>query len=420
MTLRLFLARSWPLWLLAGCASMSSAPQAPVEFCAPARPERAAVPPLPLVLTAMSADGSTLAGYARVTDGRRAFTWSDGDGWRWLDRQYGHVLALSADGRVAVGGYRQTAACVGPAIWVDGVRVALELPAGTCMGEAVAVSDDGSVVAGSLAPNDQYPRAFVARRTGRGYSLRLLSSPPGYAAASAVSADGRVVAGQAADSGGWQQAFVLRNGTLTLLGPRARYARAEALSADGGLVAGQGRSDGDGSYFSFVAPAGRDMRRNDWLEPLRAAVPDPEVKIGMEALSRDGSRYTVSLKDSTGAPRSVVVSPELTEWVNGLDDGSRVRLYALSEDGRIGVGATLPDGAAASDATRAVVWANHGSQPLSAVYAVPADQHPASARYLSRRGATVAGWLADGRIYRASNLPGCPAWQVLGAAWAEQ
>lgn len=152
-------------------------------------------------VNSVSADGTTVVGRQRSTDGQ-------GDGFRWTADQGMQTLeslpgednrdptALNASGSEAVGvSYDfDEANSISPVAWgPTGAVRSLDLPRGTI---PYALSADGSSIVGGM-PNDS-DGGDIAFRQGNGEQAIELGRLPGFdeSRATAVSADGKVIVGE--------------------------------------------------------------------------------------------------------------------------------------------------------------------------------------------------------------------------------
>jgi len=155
------------------------------------------------VATAVSADGSVVAGYATGPGVLRAFRWTASDG-----------------------------------------LVPLALPDGAFESSATGVSGDGRFIVGvvvSILPEIGYIHR-PWRWDAEGGMLDLGNLPdPTTSGVNAISTDGTVVVGQSLSSSGWNRAFRWTSATgIRALGnlEGGHYSSAEAVSGDGAVVVG--------------------------------------------------------------------------------------------------------------------------------------------------------------------------------------
>ena len=178
-----------------------------------------------LMSTAMVSMGTTRAHAVSITD-----LGVPGE----VSGQY--FSALSANGSVVAGGENSSNGVDG-FIWINGVKQQLSLGGafGITLGAVTAVSADGAVVAGGSANASGYLQAY-RWENGTMQQLPTLGGLTGLARA--MSADGAVVVGRSANTLGNHQAFRWENGTIQELSLGGVYADALAVSADGRVVVG--------------------------------------------------------------------------------------------------------------------------------------------------------------------------------------
>jgi probable HAF family extracellular repeat protein len=243
-----------------------------------------------LGFTDVNQDASVVVGYLRETaDRNRAFTWTEASGFVNLGILPGGDASLacaargvSADGSVIVG-----VSGGEPVRWTLGSEmVKLVLPSGrpsNSPGEAIAVSDDGSIVAGNLLSSP----SNLLRWTATGEVEWI--EPSRYAFAIGMSADGEVIVGSAAFAGVVEAFRWTRLGGLVSLGrpTDCPYTESSAVSGDGRIVAVYCSAlDGERQYLWDVDGGFRPME--GVLESLGADVSDADA-IGVSRLSFDGS-----------------------------------------------------------------------------------------------------------------------------------
>jgi len=215
--------------------------------------------------TAISGDGSVVAGWVRMGSGERVFRWTVGAGLE--DIGPGQAWGLSADGSVMVGGgWKRT---------TGGPVASLGTLPGMNMTQARAVSADSSVVVGHSShvtydiegPVISAVEAFSWTErdgmVGLGY---LPGGQDGRSVASAVSADGSVIVGSSSSSAalGHSEAFRwTRTGGMVGLGdlpgqPLLWPFESEAgdVSADGSVVVGRGISASGWEAFRWTESGG--------------------------------------------------------------------------------------------------------------------------------------------------------------------
>ena len=216
----------------------------------------------------MVAGGASSDGYGYYL--KRASVWS-GSGWttktdlgtlRSDNSGYARALAVSRDGSVVAGAIETTVTgAAHAAIW-SGRGWSTKTDLGTLrsdnsgLSEALAVSDDASVVVGNAQhDNDSYSEHATVW-SGSGWTTKtdlgtLESDNSGRSYALAVSRDGSVIAGESRDSfdkksratvwsgSGWSTKTDLG----TLKADNSGESWANAVSSDGSLVAGEAEND---------------------------------------------------------------------------------------------------------------------------------------------------------------------------------
>lgn len=242
------------------------------------------------VIGNISADGRTLVGAINTTPA----IWSRGEGLRTLigpaPFSGGRAWAVSGDGSVVVG--RTTNAGGAQLAWrwsqATGFVALPDLPGGTEIGEAVGISEDGTVIVGTGRSDAAHPVRWRAPL----YEPEGLGSidEPGYinGFGTGVSGDGTtaiatsfqtsVVASQAAF---WREEVgMIGLGDLPG-GPEISFAL--GVSRDGGVIVGFGREQGQ----SFREQAFR-WEPTTGLLPLGYLVPQP-ARSTAYAVSADGT-----------------------------------------------------------------------------------------------------------------------------------
>ncbi len=184
-----------------------------------------------------------------ASGGGHAFRWENGfmAGLEELTDAYSSgAYGVSADGSVIVGNI-QSVSGYHAVCWQAGVIAALAEPAGGSVGSsALAVSSDGKVAVGWVMPDANTYEAFRwvgGAATGLGDLEGGVFSSQAYG----VSADGSVAVGDGVSASG-NEAFRWENGTMVGLGnlPGGKFfSRAMGVSADGRVAVGFGY-DGTG------------------------------------------------------------------------------------------------------------------------------------------------------------------------------
>ncbi len=249
---------------------------------------------------AISANGQTVVGYSSVPDQRntpgpgifgdvdKAFIWTAGSGMQGIPFLFvpaigsdfptaARATAVSADGSVVAGwtrtaetqsgqgpdtqAFRAVGAVATPLGWLPGATAPMFLVLHPLVSAAFGISADGSIVVGSSYNSDSDVQAFRWTSGGGMVALAYLpgASPGGsQAQANAISADGSTIVGFANSAGtgpigfeGNIQAAVWNGtnfGTVTGLGflngtGQYELSVATAVSANGGVVAGVVNND---------------------------------------------------------------------------------------------------------------------------------------------------------------------------------
>lgn len=194
----------------------------------------------------VSADGTIIVGTARSADRSRT------EGFRWEDDFMSDVgtfdagwsssypSAISADGSTIAGGGTSPIGFQAFVWTVTGGLVGLgDLPGGEFQSDANDVSADGSVVVGNSQTGNGDGEAFHwSPQTGM-VGLGFLPGGGSFSSASAVSADGTVIIGVSDSAAGSQAFWWLQNAGMLALGDFA----ALAMSGDASLIVGLERSE---------------------------------------------------------------------------------------------------------------------------------------------------------------------------------
>ncbi len=212
---------------------------------------------------AVSADGSVVVGRGFSTPGgNEAFRWTPTSGMVGLGDLAGgsfssNALGVSADGSVVVGDSIMSFG-LQPFRWTQAggmVRIGSQ-PSEL---SARAVSSDGSVIVGigNLFGNGN--QAFRWTQAGGIVGLGSLPGGSSFSEAMAVSADGSVVAGRSSASPGFPAFLWTQAGGMVNIGDLPGSSidgRPAALSADGSVVVGQGLSATGAEAFVWNAADG--------------------------------------------------------------------------------------------------------------------------------------------------------------------
>jgi uncharacterized membrane protein len=241
---------------------------------------------------AVSADGSTIAGYAwsGAVEQRRAAIWTSAGpqlletppGWEWSE-----AAALSADGSIAVG-------TVGLQPWSDrravrwgaspGVEVLGEAPSA-----AYAVSADGSIVGGMAATFGPGVAPWAALWTASsGWSDLGVCSGCNETWVRSLSADGSVAGGFASTPimFGWAFRWSSLGGPHLML-DWVNGGHVGAVSGDGRVLAGAQGGLGSGPALLWTPTRG-SMNLGSVLQSLGVSLPGPLLG-PVNGLNADGS-----------------------------------------------------------------------------------------------------------------------------------
>jgi uncharacterized membrane protein len=172
--------------------------------------------------------------------------------------------------------------------------------------DAVAVSRDGSIIAGNSRYVDN--EAFVwDAEIGMTTLPPLPGTPVGYTYAFGMNANGTVVVGQ---SGIGSRAAYWRNGEVFDLGKYdwARSARAVGASDDGSVIVGY-NSGVPGTVATVWTPTGGMQRLHDYLAAQGVVVPAGWSLYNCTGVSADGLTFVGSAVTATATAAYVVTIP---------------------------------------------------------------------------------------------------------------
>ncbi len=214
----------------------------------------------------ISADGSVCGGMSFSSNGTEAFRWENGVIAGLGDLPggafYSHGFDVSGDGTTVVG-ISRTDIPDFPFRWRDGVMTNLseDFPGSTPTGHARAVNHDGNVVVGFVS----LPGAPPPFRWTPGLMVALdLPLNAVWGAALAVSPDGTKVAGRIAYAGSTGEAFFWQNGVTTGLGdlPGGDIDSEANGVSDTGVVVGTGKfaNVGPNRYAPIIWSADTGLR----------------------------------------------------------------------------------------------------------------------------------------------------------------
>jgi probable HAF family extracellular repeat protein len=273
---------------------------------------------------AISFDGSVIVGY-RILDGReRAFRWSSSQGQKEdLGSMPGGVgsraSAVNADGTVVVG-YGDSEIGYTGFRWTPGEgMVRLDLPADGSFPIPYGMSADGRIIAG-YAGSDSFRWTLA---TG---SLKLDSTPFGWADARGMSGDGAVLVGRAAGYGPYGAIWREATG-WTVPNPLAGASQSafNAVNGNGMIAVGYSNTPEVGWTAMIWTPATGTVDLREYLQSLGAVVPtrlyaavgvsaDGSVIVGGLAT---GGHYRVSGLPVLCPPPSVTLQPVATSVAIG-------------------------------------------------------------------------------------------------------
>ena len=302
--------------------------------------------------TGVSADGSTVVGYARAGNDSHyeAFRWTFGGGIAPLGDLPGgnagsRAYDCSADGTVIVGRTMDasgTHACR----WVGG---AAPEPLADIAGgrddwsSAYGCSDDGGAVAGKGDGPDG-GEAFrhsggVTAGLGRLHAASALSDARG------LSADGLVAVGYSINEHGHEEAFRWTaggmNGLGNLAGEPSADSRAVGCSADGSVIVGRSKNaDGVWEAFRWTAGGMSGLGLLDAAEPFsraEACSADGSVVVGMSRVAAGaGTKDRAFVWDAARGMR--LLADVLAEEGAPATDWTLAEAVAVSADGHTLVG----------------------------------------------------------------------------------
>jgi probable HAF family extracellular repeat protein len=291
----------------------------------------------------LSNDGAVVAGSLHAP--LHAFRWDRGvfTDLNGPSYQQSRVFAASADGSVLAGFVND--GTNHPARW-DGTTLSLlplpSAPVTMLRGTALAISADGSTIAGQVADNSTgYAVVWHA-----GGATDVIGGPFG-SAANAISSDGHVIAGQFATSSNGPTHAFRWDGTLQDLDPTSVYSASEGdfISSDGNVVVGRAT----GGIFRWTTTTPMTLLGGLGLNPIA------------NGISGDGSVVVGSSEVATSIDHAF-------RWENGttLDlgvmNGTQSTAKAVSADGKTVVGTVT----IASNTHRAFRWtAQRGMEDLT-------------------------------------------------------
>lgn len=270
----------------------------------------------------ISGDAAIIVGDSETPRGfDRAFRWTMSSGMvSFLVDRDSVALAISQNGSF-IGGRIRTDTGYSAYRWSEAQGMQLLSDLGGPFSQAEAVTDDGSVIAGSSAtaggPNVMY-RA-VRWLDGQIQDLGSFAGYPSYA--TGMSNDGQVVVGGAVNADGYFRAFrwTQQSGIEYIYSADSLGAFALDVSADGSVVVGSMYLPNNRQRaFRWTRQAGMQTVE-DWLRSHGAVVPEDITK-NATGVSADGTAVVGELSDFTGF---LAIEPEikLPQPVPAFKDG---------------------------------------------------------------------------------------------------
>lgn len=253
--------------------------------------------------------------------------------------------------------------------------------------EALGVSSQGPVVAGTARDSNGYVRAF---RWTEAEGMRDLGTFGGVVARGhAISDDGQTIVGFSSDAQGRLVAFRWQGGTMQALGHLSSVAWSEAygVSADGSMISG---FSWWGSNFGAARWVGTTPQ---YLGTLAGTIASRGWGISADGQVVVGAAFY----PSSGLPeaRAVRWNGTTIQQLGALAGYRRSWAFACSQDGSVVVGYAIPDNE--NDPTTSIRWVNGQPQDLGWL---PMNSPDGSIAYgVSGDGAIVVG-NSDGRAYR--------------------
>jgi uncharacterized membrane protein len=239
--------------------------------------------------------------------------------------------AISGDGTYVTGTLTGVTGQVG-ARWQDDVPTVLETPADWTYVYSVAITEDGSKVAG-YATGLEYSYAFTWDENGA-HQLPGLDPPPDFgpnSSAVAISGDGHVVVGRTTGADGTASPVRWTEDTLEILTSPANFVNvvAKAVNRDGSLVVGAGQGGLTTSGLRWTE-AGAESYGMDSVT-VNDVSADGRFIVGSEA--------TVDVNTGARPTRAVRYGPSGTEYLPDPDGrGWNCGATAVSADGSVLLG----------------------------------------------------------------------------------
>jgi probable HAF family extracellular repeat protein len=301
----------------------------------------------------VSDDGSVVVGRSRTTDfGDEAFRWTQATGMvRMADQVGGHfntvgtAYGVSADGSVIVGVGRLTPPGTFGGTeafrWTEaGGFVGLgDLPGGVYFSEAIGVSADGAIIAGSSSENGPFAQPIEHTvRWSSGMMANLGGLGGAYSYPGAISGDGSTIIGISdTKEYRWTQA----TGMVALTpGDDFTTARFFGLSHDGSVMVGGGNSTNGFEAFRWTQAGGfvglGDLPGGAFASYASAVSGDGSIIVGT---GRTGSGDRAAIWDAAHGMRDLR-DVLVTDFGLGasLDGWVLTTVQAISSDGKFIVG----------------------------------------------------------------------------------
>ena len=298
---------------------------------------------------AVSADGSIVVGQSlsSTTEGPRAFRWTQDGGFEPLTDARSFATAISADGTTiagSIGAHGATRAFR----WTEaGGLVELGLLEGGTSADAYGVSGSGAVIVGRSVGAGNLSTAVRWTEAGEAESLGTLAGG-NRSTAYGVSGDGTVIVGESssATSGPWTEAFRWTEATgMTELGKLNNSDRSQARAAswDGDVIVGWA-VDGDTQLqtaFRWTEESGMEslgMLNGGDLSLAHDVSDDGLVIVGSAANGEeDNIRRAFRWTEESGMQT-------VEDWLReaGAEIASNItrNAYGVNEDGTVIVGDT--------------------------------------------------------------------------------
>jgi probable HAF family extracellular repeat protein len=282
---------------------------------------------------AISADGSTIVGYASYSNGStQAFRWTGAGGLQGLGYLPGapgsRAFGVSGDGSVVIGTSNDR-----PFRWTsaDGIQALSNLP-----GPMTAISADGLTIVGETEAFG----GIVPFRWTSADGIQTLSGGVGYDYASAVSSDGAVIVGAAGDQAfRWTSADGMQR--LGSLPGGNSVSVAHAVNLDGSVVVGQSYSASGREAFRWSSAGGMqglgDLSGGSFESAATSVSADGSIIVGYGTSGdANGNFHEPFIWDSTHGMRNlkdVLINDyglDLNRWL--------LNTAIISADGRTIVG----------------------------------------------------------------------------------